>query len=101
MTVRSCRVTITDMEGVAHAVEVTASSLYEAVALALTALRGNQWVNGIPDGFNPVKVKVTDVAVEHEVKMKDFTSWLERRGNTPREVTDRRKIREILGIDRG
>ena len=101
MTVRSCRVTITDMEGVAHAVEVTASSLYEAVALALTALRGNQWVGGIPDGFNPVKVKVTDVPVEHEVKMKDFTSWLERRGNTPREVTDRKKIREILGIERG
>jgi hypothetical protein len=101
MTVRACRVTITDTEGVAHTVEVTASSLYEAVALALTALRGNQWAGGIPDGFNPVKVKVTDVPVEHEVKMKDFTSWLERRGNTPREVTDRKKIREILGIERG
>ena len=42
MAARSCRVTITDMEGVAHTVEVTASSLYEAVALGLTAIRGNK-----------------------------------------------------------
>ena len=29
MEVKSCRVTIQDMEGVAHTVEVTAASLYE------------------------------------------------------------------------
>ena len=34
MEVKSCRVTISDMEGVAHTVEVTAATLYEAVALA-------------------------------------------------------------------
>jgi hypothetical protein len=55
---------------------------------------------GIPDGFAPVKVRVMDIAVEHEVKIKDFTQWLDRRGNTPREVMDRKKIREILGIAR-
>jgi len=100
MTVRSCKVTITDLEGVAHTVEVTASSLYEAVALGLASIRGNQWVRGIPDGFNPVKVRVTDVPVDHEVKLKDFTQWLERQGNTPKDVTDRKKIREILGLAR-
>jgi hypothetical protein len=65
MLVRSCRVTITDMDGVAHTVEVTASSLYEAVAQALTALRGKEWVVGIPDGFAPVKVRVLDIPVDH------------------------------------
>jgi hypothetical protein len=98
MPVRSCRVTITDMEGVAHTVEVTASSLYEAVAQALTALRGKEWVVGIPDGFAPVKVRVLDIPVDHEVKMKDFTSWLDRRGNSPKEAMDRKKIRGILGL---
>ena len=33
MPVRSCRVTIQDTEGISHTVEVTAASLYEAVAL--------------------------------------------------------------------
>lgn len=97
---RSCRVTITDREGIAHTVEVTASSLFEAVAMGLKAMRGNQWVVGMPDGFAPVKVRVTDIPVEHEVKLKDFTQWLERRGNTPREVIDRQKIREILGLSK-
>jgi len=100
MAARSCRVTITDREGVAHSVEVTASSLYEAIALGLVALRSSSWVTAIPDGFAPVKVRVTDVPVEHEVKMKDFTQWLDRLGNSPKGVMDRRKIREILGVSR-
>ena len=47
MPVRSCRVTITDLEGIAHTVDVTAASLYEAVALGLAAIRSDDWVAGI------------------------------------------------------
>jgi hypothetical protein len=39
MSVRSCRVTIRDTEGIEHTAEVTAESLYEAVALGLRAIR--------------------------------------------------------------
>jgi len=98
MAFRSCRVTIQDLEGVSHTVEVTAATLYEAVALGLAAIRGNEWVVGIAQGFNPVRVRVTDVPVEHEVKLMDFTKWLERKGGSPREVSDRNKIREILQL---
>jgi hypothetical protein len=45
MPVRSCRVTIRDMEGVDHTAHVTASTLYEAVALGLASLRGQEWVS--------------------------------------------------------
>jgi hypothetical protein len=41
MSVRSCRVTIQDMDGVSHTVEVTAATLYEAVAQGLAAIRGH------------------------------------------------------------
>jgi hypothetical protein len=44
MPLRSCRVTIQDLAGVAHTVEVTAESLFEAVAQGLAALRGKEWV---------------------------------------------------------
>jgi hypothetical protein len=77
---------------------VTATTLYEAVALALKAIQGNKWVMGIPDGFNPVTVRVMDVPVEHQVQLRDFTKWLDRQGNTPRDVIDRKKIREIMGL---
>ncbi len=98
MPVRSCRVTIQDMDGVSHTVEVTAATLYEAVAQGLAAIRGNDWVAGIAQGVNVVKVSVADVRVEHEVKLMDFTKWVDRTGGSPREMSDRQRIRSILGM---
>jgi hypothetical protein len=98
MPVRSCRVTIQDMDGVSHSVEVTAATLYEAVAHGLAAIRGNEWVAGIAEGLNSVRVSVADVRVEHEVKLIDFTRWLDRTGGSPREISDRQRIRSILGM---
>ena len=70
MSVRTCKVTIQDMEGVSHTVEVTAETLYsEAVALGMAAIRTDEWVNGIGQGLNPVRVRVMNVPVEHEVKL--------------------------------
>ncbi len=39
-----------------HTVEVTAASVYEAVALGMAAIRTDEWVTGIAQGLNPVKV---------------------------------------------
>jgi hypothetical protein len=86
------------MKGVSHTVEVTAATLYEAVAQGLAAIQGHEWVGEIADGLNVVKVSVVPVRVEHEVKMMDFTKWLERKGGSPREVSDRHRIRSILGM---
>ena len=57
------------MEGVSHAVEVTAETLCEAAALGMAAIRTDEWVNGIGQGLNPVRVRVMNVPVEHEVKL--------------------------------
>ena len=51
MPVRSCRVTIRDTEGIEHTAEVTAESLYEAVALGLRAIRQCSWVEDIGQNF--------------------------------------------------
>jgi hypothetical protein len=53
------------MDGVSHTVEITAATLYEAVAQGLAAIRGNEWVAGIAQGHNVVRVSVADVSVEH------------------------------------
>jgi hypothetical protein len=98
MTVRACRVTIQDLDGISHTAEVTADTRYEAVAQGLAALRKNEWVEGIQEQFGVVKVSVADVRVEHLVKIADLTTWLERPGRTPRDVSQRHKIRAILGM---
>jgi len=55
---------------VTHTVEVTAATLYEAVA----------------QGLNAVKGSVADERVEHEVKGMEFTKWRRRHGRTSRLV---------------
>lgn len=101
MPVRSCRVTIKDMEGVKHTVEVTAETLYEAVALGLVAVRGNDWVMGIAQGTNTVHVSVVDIPIEHSVKIQDFNAWLERTSGAPKEISKRSRIKDILGLPIG
>jgi hypothetical protein len=85
MALRSCRVTVQDLEGTAHTVEVTAESLYEAVAQGLAALRRSDWVAGFQQGI--VKVSVADVRVEHQVKLADLTKSLERPAGKSRHET--------------
>jgi len=48
--------------------------------------------------LNVVKVSVVPVRVEHEVKLMDFTKWLEKKGGSPREVSDRHRIKSILSM---
>jgi len=89
--------------GVSHTVEVTAATLYEGSGPRLAALsafgasRPTIGLPGIAQVLNIVKISVTEVRVEHEVKMMDFTKWFDRTGGSPREVNDRHRIRYILG----
>jgi hypothetical protein len=50
----------------------------------VTVIRVNEWVVGIAQGLNVVKVSVADVRVEQEGKLMDFTKWLDRTGGSPR-----------------
>ena len=84
------------MREVAHTVDVTAETLYEAVAAALTALQQDSWVGEIAQGLNTVSVLVQQPPVKHEVKMKDFLSWLGRQGGSPVEVMLRERVRKLL-----
>ena len=98
MARRSCRVTFLDLNKVEHTVQVTASTLYQAVALGLASLRGEEWVSSIAEGLNVVRVSAVQVPVEHAVRMMDFTKWLNKDGGSPRERSDRYRVREILGL---
>jgi hypothetical protein len=63
------------------------------VAQGLAAIRGNEWVAGVAQGLNMVKVSVADARVECKVQLIEFTKWLERDGGSPRETNDRNRIR--------
>jgi hypothetical protein len=97
VVLRKCTVAIKDVRDVEHSVEVTAETLYEAIATALAELRQDNWVGEISQGFTTVSVLVQQAPVKHEVKMKDFLSWLGRQGRSPAEVVLKQKLEKILG----
>ncbi len=96
VVLRTCKVSVTDMLDIEHTIDVTAETLYEAIASALAALQQDSWVEEIAQGLNTVSVLVQQPPVKHEVKMKDFLSWLGRPGGSPAEVALRERVRKLL-----
>ncbi|HWO34723.1 MAG TPA: hypothetical protein VNO32_38515, partial [Candidatus Acidoferrum sp.] len=97
VVLRTCTVAVKDVRDVEHSIEVTAETLYEAIATALAALQQDNWVGEIGQGFTTVTVLVQQPPVKHEVRMKDFVSWLGRQGRSPAEVMLKQKLEKILG----
>jgi hypothetical protein len=72
VALRTCTVAVKDIREVEHSIEVTAETLYEAIATALAALQQDKRVGEIGQGFTTVTVVVQQSPVRHEVKMKDL-----------------------------
>src|SRR5262249_38621634 len=97
MALRTCRVTCTDLDGIEHSVEVTADSLYEAVAQALRAFQDADWVAAMGHGQTKIRVMVKQPEVEHTLRMSDFEAWLESGGHSPAEMVLKTRLRKLLG----
>ena len=97
MVLRTCTVAVKDVRDIEHSIEVTAETLYEAIATALATLQKDNWVGEIGQGFTTVSVLVQQPPVKHEVRMKDFLLWLGRQGRSPAEVILKQKLEKILG----
>ena len=85
------------MNDAVHSIDVTAASLYEAVAQALATFRTHEWVGQIATGLNTATVKIKHPEITHVVKIQDFENWLNRRGRTPAEIVLKENLRQVLG----
>jgi hypothetical protein len=75
------------MKGIEHVVEVTADSLYEAVAQALRVFRANDWIDKVGRGQTTISVVMRQPEVRHKVRVQNFERWLESQGRPPAEVS--------------
>src|SRR5580704_4861067 len=94
---RKCVVTFRDAEGVEHAAEITAESLYEAAALALRQFRRAEWSREASFDAGTLSVEVCEPSTFYRVKVADLEQWLARPGGKPREIVLRQKIRAKSG----
>ena len=98
MPARHCRVSFTDSCGITHAVDVTADSLYEAVALALRDLRSSGLVPVLPGPGTQIHVRVKAGAeAEHSIRFSQFESWLSGTARSPKERTTKDRLRTMMG----
>ena len=78
-------------------VEVLASSLYEAAALAIKALRQDPFV---PEGFNPetatIQVRVERPGVCHSFPAERVFTYARSVAVAPNQMEDRRRLKAIL-----
>ena len=97
MAVRTCRVTCRDGHGIDHSVEVSAQTLYEAVAQALTIFREGDWTEALEGQAAAVVVRIKQPEIEHTVRLRDFRNWLNASGKSPAEMALKVRLRQILG----
>jgi len=100
MALKTCRVTCRDSGGVSHTVEVSAQTLYEAVAQALLLFRDNEWTDDLKRIPAAVVVRIKQPEIEHKVLIRDFENWLGSAPRSPAEMVLKTRLRELLGSQR-
>jgi hypothetical protein len=88
---KACTVIVHDPNDTAHQLDVTAETLYEAVAQALAMVRGRNRVT-------TVTVKVRNPEITDIVKIQDFENWLNRGCKSPADTVLKTRLREMLGM---
>jgi hypothetical protein len=96
VALKTCSVSCFDLKEVKHTVEVSAGSVYEAVAQALRIFRDNDRVEDIGHGRTAISVKVKHPEIEHTVRVQDFERWLETSPRSPAEMILKDRLRELL-----
>ena len=95
---KRCRVSFRDSDGVEHAVELEARTLYEAVGLAIERFRRCEHVNYDPTGLHEFIVESREPSTQHRLTRNIFDAWLRRPGGSPADVALRTRLKELLGI---
>jgi hypothetical protein len=72
--VHACVVSFAGERGVRHSVEVTAETLYEAAAMALSIFRQSEWANGVGPGTE-LTVSVKNPETKHIVTAIQIRRW--------------------------
>ena len=95
MAGKNCRVVFKDLEGVRHSVEVTAESVYEASALALSALSRHEWIENVGPGTR-LEIQVIEPGVTHSLFVAQLRQWLDGPARSPADVVKRQKLKALL-----
>ena len=86
-----------DTDGIGHAVEVQADTMYEAAVLALKTLRRDTWISVVGPGTR-ITVHILEPPVEHfgMICTAQLTRWLDGGAKSPAEAVRKKRLKEML-----
>src|SRR3984893_15701617 len=94
LPIQKCKVSFVDRRGVYHAVDVQAATVFEAVCRASAIFKHS--VVEDPTWAAEFVVEVVDKPKAYRVKPDAMKKWLARSGRSPRELMEKKKLRELL-----
>src|SRR5258708_3541836 len=101
---RTCTVSFKDCEGLTHAVEVSASSLYETAALlyetaalAIAEFRRSGFTDANPGPATRLTVAIKAPATTHDVSVAKLQDWLSGSAKSPKELVLKNRLKELMG----
>jgi len=93
----ACRVSFDAGAGMTHTVSVSASTLYEAAALALAEFKKSGYALVEVGSATKLKVIVEAPTTTHELTVGKLQAWLDSNGKSPREQALKVMLRQALG----
>lgn len=87
-----CIVSYLDVSGIRHTVELEASSLYEAAALALRTFREHNCEPGV---MGKLEVEIRS-SVTHTLTVGRLQDWLNGGAKSPKEAVMKERLRSLL-----
>jgi hypothetical protein len=89
--VRTCIVSVCDVEKVSHSVEVQAETLFEAAAAAVAIFSTEAWAANALTPAAVLKVEVRAPAVVHSVPLAALEQWRRSPSISPKESLAKRR----------
>jgi len=93
---QACNVSFTGTDGIVHAVDVTASSLYEAATMALAEFQKGWLMEVLPGRGTVLTVTVKGPATSHALTVGKLEDWLASGGKSPKEQVEKGRLKELL-----
>ncbi len=88
----ACIVSYVDVEGLRHAVEVEAESLYEAAVLAVRTFRQHHCE---PGELSKIEVEIRS-SITNTVTLKNIHTWLQGGARSPKEAVTKERLRALI-----
>jgi len=92
---KACTVTVKDVDGLVHSVDVSAESLYEAACVGLQALKASGWAEAIGPATR-LEIEARAPVTRHSLTVQQVQQWVNGGAKSPNEQVRKDRLKKLL-----